>query len=241
MGAQCKTGADEHREIAARPERLSQLRCTRWPQQVRPSIGDFWTATGLRERSWHRVIGSRSKRYRGALTVCRRPMQKIAIEVETGRLLLPWCGTAKAEPLFGVMAVKPCPSAGRVTSVIPGPFGGNIDNRLLRPGGVLGSIVREFEATVPGITAERVPSVQRIADRTGQFSLLRDQLQLVSTDDGGRRARVSGLVVSGPRPRSTFVWTAWRDQSAVPKRKSRRVRHRADTEPVPCGPQCPAE
>ena len=35
------------------------------------------------------------------------------------------------------MGTAPEPSAGRITSVIPGAFGGNIDNRELRPGASL--------------------------------------------------------------------------------------------------------
>ena len=42
-----------------------------------------------------------------------------------------------ARPFFGVIGTAPERGAGRITSVIPGSFGGNIDNRELRPGASL--------------------------------------------------------------------------------------------------------
>jgi acetamidase/formamidase len=55
-----------------------------------------------------------------------------SMQVET-----PWGLTLDAKPFFGVMGTAPAPEAGRITSVMPGPFGGNIDNKELVPGAVL--------------------------------------------------------------------------------------------------------
>jgi len=60
-----------------------------------------------------------------------------AIDRERGVARAPWGHEIPAAPFFGVMGVAPPPEAGRVTSVIPGAFGGNIDNKELRPGAVL--------------------------------------------------------------------------------------------------------
>jgi acetamidase/formamidase len=49
----------------------------------------------------------------------------------------PWGHEIPARPFFGVMGVAPPLTAGRLTSVIPGAFGGNIDNKELTPGAVL--------------------------------------------------------------------------------------------------------
>ena len=40
-------------------------------------------------------------------------------------------------PFFGTMGVAPDPSAGRISSVAPGPFGGNLDNKDLGAGAIL--------------------------------------------------------------------------------------------------------
>jgi acetamidase/formamidase len=50
---------------------------------------------------------------------------------------MPWGLEFSAAPFFGCMGVAPPKSYGRLTSVVPGPFGGNIDNRELGPGAVL--------------------------------------------------------------------------------------------------------
>jgi len=43
----------------------------------------------------------------------------------------------RARPFFGVMGTAPAMSEGRVTSVVPGSFGGNMDNKHLGAGSVL--------------------------------------------------------------------------------------------------------
>ncbi len=58
----------------------------------------------------------------------------IPIDVEQRQARLPWGPVADLEPFFGILAVAPDPAGGRVGSVQPGPFGGNIDNRYARAG-----------------------------------------------------------------------------------------------------------
>jgi acetamidase/formamidase len=47
---------------------------------------------------------------------------------------LPWGPEIALAPFFGILAVAPPREAGRVSSVPPGPFGGNLDNRFLCKG-----------------------------------------------------------------------------------------------------------
>jgi len=56
------------------------------------------------------------------------------IDRDAGQITLPWGTTVSARPFFGIMAVAPALDLGRITSVIPGPFGGNIDCRMLVAG-----------------------------------------------------------------------------------------------------------
>jgi acetamidase/formamidase len=57
-----------------------------------------------------------------------------AIDPARGTVTMPWGLALKAAPFFGIVGVAPAPELGRVTSIIPRAFGGNIDNRHLRPG-----------------------------------------------------------------------------------------------------------
>lgn len=57
------------------------------------------------------------------------PLDKKANTVE-----LPWGGKLKLSPFFGVMGVAPPPNWGRVTSIVPRAFGGNMDNKELIAG-----------------------------------------------------------------------------------------------------------
>jgi len=47
---------------------------------------------------------------------------------------LPWGAEIPLQPFFGILAVAPRPELGRVSSVPPAEFGGNLDNKELRPG-----------------------------------------------------------------------------------------------------------
>lgn len=58
----------------------------------------------------------------------------IPIDREHRRAKLPWGPEPSLAPFFGVLAVAPDPAMGRVTSIVPGPFGGNIDNPFCRQG-----------------------------------------------------------------------------------------------------------
>ncbi len=57
---------------------------------------------------------------------------EIDIAARTARL--PWGAEIALDPFFGVMAVAPPPHWGRIPSIQPRKFGGNMDNKELRPG-----------------------------------------------------------------------------------------------------------
>jgi acetamidase/formamidase len=58
----------------------------------------------------------------------------IPIETIRGMIKLPWGEKKiKAEPFFGYMGVMPRPEDGKLSSLIPGYFGGNMDTRLFGP------------------------------------------------------------------------------------------------------------
>ncbi|WP_067674823.1 acetamidase/formamidase family protein [Tsuneonella dongtanensis] len=58
----------------------------------------------------------------------------LPVDPQGGTIEFPWGSTVKARPFFGVMAVQPPSELGRVSSLIPGVFGGNMDIRLFGPG-----------------------------------------------------------------------------------------------------------
>lgn len=58
----------------------------------------------------------------------------IPIDLDTGRASLPWGPQPLLQPFFGILAVAPPAKQGRVSSVPPGAFGGNVDNRYFCPG-----------------------------------------------------------------------------------------------------------
>ena len=59
------------------------------------------------------------------------------IDLETGAIATPWGGALTARPFFGVMATAPNAEDGRRSSVAPGYFGGNLDNKELTAGSTL--------------------------------------------------------------------------------------------------------
>jgi acetamidase/formamidase len=61
----------------------------------------------------------------------------LQIDPVAGRIRTPFGIDITARPFFGVMGVAPARSRGRLTSVEPGSFGGNIDNKELGAGSVL--------------------------------------------------------------------------------------------------------
>jgi acetamidase/formamidase len=61
----------------------------------------------------------------------------LSIDRQTGVIRAPWGMEIPARPFFGVMGTAPAPDAGRLTSVIPGAFGGNLDNTELTTGAIL--------------------------------------------------------------------------------------------------------
>lgn len=64
-------------------------------------------------------------------------LMHVAIDAEAGTCTLPWGKTLPLEPFFGVLACAPPPRWGRVGSNEPRAFGGNMDNKELRPGSTL--------------------------------------------------------------------------------------------------------
>ncbi len=60
-----------------------------------------------------------------------------AIDRETRVITTPWGQNIPARPFFGVIATAPLPEDGRLTSVVPGYFGGNMDNKQLAAGSTL--------------------------------------------------------------------------------------------------------
>ncbi len=60
-----------------------------------------------------------------------------AIDRQSGRIQTPWGISLQARPFFGILGVAPDLSTGRITSVEPGSFGGNIDNKELIAGATL--------------------------------------------------------------------------------------------------------
>lgn len=61
----------------------------------------------------------------------------VAIDRERGQITMPWGLELTADPFFGVIGVAPEADAGHRTSLIPGRFGGNLDNRHLGAGAKL--------------------------------------------------------------------------------------------------------
>jgi len=64
-------------------------------------------------------------------------MIHLAIDQTSGAIRTPWGMEIPARPFFGIMGAAPAAAAGRVTSIIPGAFGGNIDNKELVVGSTL--------------------------------------------------------------------------------------------------------
>jgi acetamidase/formamidase len=58
----------------------------------------------------------------------------LPIDKTSGVVQLPWGGKLAVSPFFGVMGVAPPPNWGRVSSVMPRAFGGNMDNKELIAG-----------------------------------------------------------------------------------------------------------
>ena len=63
-----------------------------------------------------------------------RRIQHIPIDIAHRTAACPWGTVLPLAPFFGVMAVAPPPAWGRVSSIEPREFGGNIDNRDLVAG-----------------------------------------------------------------------------------------------------------
>lgn len=61
----------------------------------------------------------------------------LGIDMAQGTIDTPWGMTLTAAPFFGVMGVAPSSATGRVSSVMPSYFGGNLDNKELGAGAVL--------------------------------------------------------------------------------------------------------
>lgn len=60
-----------------------------------------------------------------------------AIDTESGRITTPWNLSLEARPFFGILGTAPARDLGPLTSIIPGAFGGNMDNKELVAGSTL--------------------------------------------------------------------------------------------------------
>lgn len=60
-----------------------------------------------------------------------------AIDRARGVCVLPWGTELPLDPFFGIIATAPPPAWGRCTSSVPRAFGGNMDNKELKPGTTL--------------------------------------------------------------------------------------------------------
>lgn len=76
---------------------------------------------------------------RGALpSLASRPsVVHLGIDRARGLVRTPWGIDIPARPFFGVMGTAPTSAEGRITSVVPGRFGGNMDNKELGAGAEL--------------------------------------------------------------------------------------------------------
>ncbi|ARQ02645.1 acetamidase/formamidase family protein [Pseudorhodoplanes sinuspersici] len=63
-----------------------------------------------------------------------RKLYQISIDLENNVAKCPWGGELPLAPFFGIMAVAPAPTYGRVSTIEPREYGGNIDNRELTAG-----------------------------------------------------------------------------------------------------------
>ncbi|WMS44898.1 acetamidase/formamidase family protein [Acuticoccus sp. MNP-M23] len=59
------------------------------------------------------------------------------VDLARGMMVMPWGTEIPLDPFFGVIAVAPPASWGRHPSPVPRAFGGNMDNKELRPGTTL--------------------------------------------------------------------------------------------------------
>jgi acetamidase/formamidase len=59
------------------------------------------------------------------------------IDRDRGVCVLPWGTELPLDPFFGIIATAPPPAWGRCTSNVPRAFGGNMDNKELKPGTTL--------------------------------------------------------------------------------------------------------
>jgi len=64
----------------------------------------------------------------------QRRLYQIPIDPRRKIATCPWGGELPLAPFFGVMAVAPAPAWGRVSTIEPREYGGNIDNRELTAG-----------------------------------------------------------------------------------------------------------
>ena len=64
-------------------------------------------------------------------------LMHIPLDLKAKVARLPWGKSLTLAPFFGVMGTAPPPAWGRVTSLIPRAFGGNLDNKELLPGATL--------------------------------------------------------------------------------------------------------
>lgn len=75
--------------------------------------------------------------YLGALPGEFPEVERFRMDIDGDEVVLPWGKRLALDPFFGILAVAPPKAWGRVGAAEPRAFGGNMDNKDLRPGTTL--------------------------------------------------------------------------------------------------------
>jgi len=78
------------------------------------------------------LCGALAEDFRETMRVLQIPLDR-----DTMTARMSWGARVPLAPFFGIMATAPRPAYGAVTSIVPREFGGNLDNKELRPGSTL--------------------------------------------------------------------------------------------------------
>ena len=112
-----------------------------------------------------------------------------------GVCLLPWGTELPLDPFFGVIGTAPPPEWGRLTTNVPRAFGGNMDNKELKPGTTLYLPVFNRARCSTPATATGCRATARCASPRWRLGC--------RAPSGSRCARTSASSGPSPRPRPT--------------------------------------
>jgi acetamidase/formamidase len=113
---------------------------------------------------------------------------------------LPWGVNLPTHPFFGIIATSPPAEWGRLSSVMPGAFGGNLDIKVLQPGAILYLPVLTKDALLlvgDGHAAQGDGEVCVTAIETGLTGTLRVTLRKNQTLEGPHIETASELIAIG--------------------------------------------